>query len=145
MGEVMVKNKAFLSITMNLVNILLILIQILAITTNLKWVPWYDYEALMGMMLLLLNPKIWIVLITILSLNFALKDLRLSGIFVLISLANDIALLLIAESIRWNQLTPILATIIYNAIILIITGIDMLLIIKIIKNQLYTLTPRKLE
>lgn len=141
----MVKNKAFLSITMNLVNILLILIQILAITTNLKWVPWYDYEALMGIMLLLLNPKIWIVLITILSLNFALKDLRLSGIFVLISLANDIALLLIAESIRWNQLTPILATIIYNAIILIITGIDILLIIKIIKGQLNTLTQRKLE
>ncbi|HWQ73959.1 MAG TPA: hypothetical protein VN441_01475, partial [Syntrophomonas sp.] len=107
-------------------------IQILAISTNLKWVPWYDYEALFGMMILLLNPIVLVVLLTLLSVNFAFKDLRLSGILVLISLANDIALILIAQSIRWNQLTPILAAIVYNAIFLIPIGIDIFLIAKII-------------
>ncbi|MBX4260709.1 hypothetical protein KTC96_21810 [Clostridium estertheticum] len=72
----------------SVLTIVLILVEILATTGNFKWLSWYEPENGFAMLILLLNPVTWAIVISVLCMNFFIKEMKLSGKLLLASIGT---------------------------------------------------------
>jgi len=102
-------------------DILIIAAQILITTTNFKWSPSYDPENIMGMVLLLGYPKVWGIILSLLFMNFIIKEMNVNGKLLLASIGTYIIFLFVFDYITavfWNR--PYFFTIVDTSLIVII-------------------------
>lgn len=120
----------------SVLDIILVAVQILITTMNFKCSPWYDPENLFGMLILLFNPVAWIIVITLLLMNFAIKEMKINGKMLLVSIGTYTILLISLDStLRYFQRTPYFLTI-FNTNLVVVIVIYAALAITILINTI---------
>jgi hypothetical protein len=117
---------ALISLT-GVLDILLIVTQMLITSTNFKWSPWYDIENCMGIAILTLQPKTIGIVLSILCINFLIKETRLNAKMLLISVGNHIALFFSFDLLYVSYLLS-------SMVLIGIIVVSIVLIIKILCN-----------
>lgn len=110
-------------------SMLLITAQILITTTNFKWSPWYDIENCLGIFILTFQPKTIGIVLSILCINFIIKETRLNVKMLLISIVNHIVLLFSFSLLDVSWL-------LFNMVLIGIIVVSIVLIIKILCNAI---------
>jgi hypothetical protein len=114
--------KLLLILLTGVLDVLLISGQIFITTTNFKWSPWYDPENCMGIVILTFQPKTIGIVLSVLCINFIIKETRLSAKMLLLSVVNHSMLIFSFSllNVSWLLFNMVLIGIIILYIVLII-------------------------